>query len=64
VMVRDAPFANQLHAALLNLEVQGGRVIDPNTWRKRGWMIRALDWMSYGVLRAIVGLFGARGARW
>jgi cardiolipin synthase A/B len=64
VFVRGAPFANQLQAALANLEVQGGRVLDAQQWRRRSLIVRVLDWLAYGFLRGMIGLFGSRGARW
>jgi cardiolipin synthase A/B len=64
VFVRSAAFASRLQAALVNLEVQGGREVDPTRWRKRSGWVRTLDWLAYGLLRAMIGLVGSRGARW
>ncbi len=64
VFVRDAVFANELKVELLNLEQQGGRVIDPALWGQRSWLSRITDWLAYGLMRGLVGLIGARGGRW
>jgi cardiolipin synthase A/B len=64
VFVRGAAFASTLQAALANLEVQGGREVEPSGWAKRGLFARALDWMAYGFMRAMIGFVGARGTRW
>jgi cardiolipin synthase A/B len=64
VFVRSAVFANQLQAALANLEVQGGQVVDPARWQRRNWLFRSLDWVAYGLLRGVIGVIGTRGARW
>jgi cardiolipin synthase A/B len=64
VFVRGSAFASRLQAALANLEVQGGREVDPTLWRRRNWLVRTLDWMAYGFLRGMIGMVGSRGARW
>ncbi len=64
VFVRGAAFASQLQAALANLELQGGRLVDASGWWRRSLGLRALDWIAYGFLRGVIGLIGARGARW
>jgi cardiolipin synthase A/B len=64
VFVRGEPFASRLQAALANLEVQGGREVNPQRWQQRSWAIRVLDWIAYGFLRGMIGLVGSRGARW
>ncbi len=64
VFVRSAVFANELRAALVNLEVQGGRELDPARWKRRNWLFRTLDWAAYGLMRVVIGMVGARGPRW
>lgn len=64
IFVRGAPFASRLQAALTNLEVQGGNVVDSSRWRKRSWLMRLLDWLAYGFMRGMIGLVGSRGKRW
>jgi cardiolipin synthase A/B len=64
VFVRGEVFASQLRAALVNLEVQGGEEIEPARWTRRSGLMRLLDWIAYGTLRAAIGLVGERGARW
>jgi cardiolipin synthase A/B len=64
VFVRGAAFASTLQAALANLEVQGGRIVDPARWARRSLWSRAVNWLAYAFLRGVIGLVGARGARW
>jgi cardiolipin synthase A/B len=64
VFVRGQAFASELQAALEALSNQGGKVVDPTHWERRYWFMRALDWLAYGALRGVIGLVGARGARW
>lgn len=64
LFVRGAPFASRLQAALVNLEVQGGNVVERSQWHRRSWLVHALDWLAYGFMRAMIGLVGSRGKRW
>jgi cardiolipin synthase A/B len=64
VFVRSEAFSARLQAALANLELLGGRVVDPAGWSKRNWFARAIDWLAYGFLRGVIGVIGTRGARW
>lgn len=64
VFVRGEAFAARLQAALANMELLGGRVVDPALWSKRNWIARSIDWLAYGFLRGVIGVIGARGARW
>jgi cardiolipin synthase A/B len=64
VFVRASPFASELHVALTELSERGGREVDARHWEKRRGFMRLLDWLAYGALRGVIGLIGARGARW
>ncbi len=64
VFVREQAFASDLHAALEELSERGGKIVDPTRWERRHWLVRAFDWLAYGALRGVIGLVGARGARW
>lgn len=64
VFVRSEAFSARLQAALANLELLGGRVVDPAAWSKRSWPLRLIDGLAYGLLRGVLGVIGTRGARW
>jgi cardiolipin synthase A/B len=64
VFVREQAFASELYVALEELSERGGRMVDPARWEKRHWLMRSIDWLAYGALRGVIGLVGARGARW
>ncbi|MGL5003016.1 MAG: phospholipase D-like domain-containing protein, partial [Casimicrobium sp.] len=64
VFVRERGFATELHDCLGELIEKGGQAVDPDRWNRRGWFARTIDWLAYGALRGIIGLVGARGARW
>jgi cardiolipin synthase A/B len=63
VFVRDKIFAEELAAELREIERHGGREIDPALWDQRSWFSRLTGWLAYGFLRGLIGLVGARGAR-
>ena len=64
VVVRDRAFAQTLRDELSRLETAGGRVVDRTAWSKRSRLDRTVDWLAYGLVRALTGLIGARTDRW
>jgi cardiolipin synthase A/B len=64
VFVREARFSAELRNELKILEETGGRLVDPAAWARRGITARISGWIAYGAVRALIGLVGARGARW
>ena len=64
VVVRDHEFAQALRNDLLQLEKEGGRVVERQAWSKRGRVARVIDWLAYGLVRGMTGLIGARTDRW
>ena len=64
VFVRDAEFAGSLRRELLKLEQDGGRAVDREVWEERGLAARMINWVAYGLVRAMTGWLGGRAARW
>ena len=64
VFVRDAEFAGSLRAELLKLEQHGGRAVQRAVWEERGLAARMLNWIAYGLVRAMTGWLGGRASRW
>ncbi len=60
LVVRDRSFSQQLKAALDRLAREGGRAVRLEDWQARPSMARALEWLAYGLVRSIMGLFGVR----
>lgn len=61
LVVDDAGFAHELRRRLA-AAFDAAPALDPGRWQRRAWPRRALSWLAYGTVRAIVGLAG--GARW
>ena len=64
VFVRDADFAGNLRHELLKLKQDGGRAVDREVWENRGLASRMVNWIAYGLARAMTGWLGGRTARW
>jgi cardiolipin synthase A/B len=61
VVVLDAAFAGELHASLTRAMHEGARAVERGGWR-RGLAARLASWLSYGVVRVLLGWAGY-GAR-
>lgn len=61
LVVDDAGFADDLRQRLARA-FDAAPALDPGRWQRRGWPHRALSWLAYGTVRALVGLAG--GGRW
>lgn len=60
VMVRDAPFAEELRLCLTSaMDVHGVR-LGTHTFANRPWRHRFLDWVAYGLMRSMLFLTGTR----
>ena len=64
VFVRDAEFAGSLRRELLKLEQDGGRKVNREAWEERSVASRMINWLAYGLARAMTGWLGGRAARW
>ena len=60
VVVRDAAFAQQLHARLVRARDAGGRPLDPHEYAARPWRERVLDRVAFGLMRAALWVTGNR----
>lgn len=64
VFVRDAEFAGSLRRELLKLGQDGGRAVHRAVWEERGMAARTMNWIAYGLARAMTGWLGGRASRW
>jgi cardiolipin synthase A/B len=62
IVVRNEAFATSLHDEIDQLITRGAQRIAPNAWSERSLATRALHWVTYGLVRAMVAFF-AFGAR-
>ncbi|MBS0391584.1 MAG: cardiolipin synthase ClsB [Comamonadaceae bacterium] len=60
VVVRDAPFAQELRQRLIRAMQSGGRPLDPHEYAARPWRERALDRIAFGLMRAALWVTGNR----
>ena len=60
VIVRDAPFAQDLRERLRHAMVHEGRQLDPQRYAERPWRERALDRIAFGIMRAALWVTGNR----
>lgn len=63
VVVRDRGFAAELRSNLEEAMERGGRVILPQRWKDEPWLARAASWLSYGIVRLLMGVAGVQGAK-
>jgi cardiolipin synthase len=64
VFVRDAGFAEQLRAELLEMIQTGARRVGPQHWAERPRLVKAVYWIAYGFVRAAMGFLGYGGDEW
>ena len=60
VFVRDAAFANELRACLLDAIEHHGRRVEQAAHVKRPLMMRGLDWLAYAMMRLALVVNGKR----
>lgn len=60
VMVRDAQFARELRARLVQAMASGAGVLDAQEYAQRPWRERVLDRVAFGLMRALLWLTGNR----
>ena len=64
LVVRDRDFAGQLRASILAAIADGGRETRAADLNSLAWHSRFLRWLSYGVVRALVGITGYGPKHW
>jgi cardiolipin synthase A/B len=60
VVVVDEPFAGELRARLVHAMENEGRRVDPASYAHRPWQQRLLDRVAFGLMRAMIFLYGKR----
>lgn len=63
VIVRDRAFAGELRRSLEEARARGGRVVLPQRWKDEPWHARATSWLSYGIVRLLMGAAGLQSAK-
>ncbi len=64
LFVRDPAFAAELHASVGRAITEGAREVLADELTAHPWYVRTLRWLSYGLVRAIVGLTGYGSRHW
>ncbi len=64
VVVRDREFAGQLRSSILAALADGGRETRREDLTRLPWHSRFLRWLSYGAVRALVGITGYGPKHW
>jgi cardiolipin synthase len=64
LLVRDTDFAMTLHNSLHEAIRNGAREILPQEFSSQFWHARLLRWLSYGLVRALVGMTGYGSKHW
>lgn len=64
LVVRDADFAGQLRASIRQAMADGAQEMLSAHVDRRAWPFRFLRWLSYGLVRALVGLTGYGPKHW
>lgn len=64
LVVRDRDFARTLRRSILDAIAQGAREMRADELSEHGWPVRLLRWLSYGLVRALVGLTGYGPKHW
>ena len=59
-MVRDAQFARELRARLVQAMASGAGMLDAQEYAQRPWRERVLDRVAFGLMRAMLWLTGNR----
>ncbi len=64
IVVRDADFAGQLHASINQAITSGAREMGLDERSRQPWHSRLMRWLSYGLVRALVGITGYGPKHW
>lgn len=58
VMVKDADFTAQLRDSIRGAMAKGARQIQPDNWKRQPRFQRFMSWLSYGLVRLMMGMAG------
>ena len=58
LVVRNRGFARRLQGSLKRAKASGAVEMDREHWDRRPLLVRALHWLAYGLVRALIGLAG------
>ncbi len=64
IFVRDPYFADQLRLELVQMIDAGARPVPPQKWKARPRVLRAINWVAYGIVRLMMGVLGYGGNEW
>jgi cardiolipin synthase len=64
VFVRDPSFAGELRVELLAMIESGSRPVPREDWANRSRLAKAVTWVAYGIVRAMMGLLRYGGDEW
>ena len=64
VFVRDVAFADELRVELRAMMADGSRPVPPEDWANRSRFVKAITWIAYGIVRAMMGLLRYGGDEW
>ena len=64
VFVRDVAFAGELRVELRAMMAAGSRPVPPEDWANRSRVAKAITWIAYGIVRAMMGLLRYGGDEW
>ncbi len=64
LVVRDRRFADELRGSLEAAMREGSREMLPEDLRRQPWHSRLLRWLSYGLVRFLVGIAGYGEQHW
>ena len=64
LFVQDTVFAEQLHASLQEAMTHGSRQLSLDEIQNLRWHSRFMRWLSYGLVRALVGIAGYGPKHW
>ncbi len=63
IVVQDSAFASELRAEIMQSIQQQSVPVSAQDWLKRNTLKRALSWLMYGVVKAILGVIGYSNER-
>ncbi|WP_300321240.1 cardiolipin synthase ClsB [Accumulibacter sp.] len=63
IVVKDRLFAETLRQSLGQAMLDGARELPVDSWRRLPWHSRLLRWLSYNLVRVLVGILGYGGKR-